>query len=86
MRYVIWKLRCRLLLLLAGNDAVMLNVKINTGTGVRVTSQDDPPRNWPWHRVWWKPSTRRRNLVKAGALILAEIERLDRAAILKGDA
>lgn len=29
---------------------------------------------------WWKPTTPRRDLVKAGALILAEIERLDRAA------
>lgn len=27
---------------------------------------------------WWKPSTARRNLVKAAALIVAEIERLDR--------
>lgn len=42
----------------------------------------DPPRFWPWERTWWKPSDdKRRNLVKAGALILAEIERLDRAAI-----
>lgn len=38
--------------------------------------------NWPWSEDWWKPSTEpRRNLVKAGALILAEIERLDRAAL-----
>jgi hypothetical protein len=49
-------------------------------------------RVWPWWNVhdngdrlynrakaWWKPSTRRRDLVKAAALILAEIERLDRA-------
>lgn len=35
---------------------------------------------WPWPIHWWKPSTYRRNLEKAGALILAEIERLDRAA------
>ena len=35
---------------------------------------------WPWSREWLKPSDRRRNLVKAGALILAEIERLDRAS------
>ncbi len=39
---------------------------------------DAPPAIWPWDRAWWKPSTPRRNLVKAGALILAEIERLDR--------
>ena len=36
---------------------------------------------WPWSAQWWKPSTNRRDLVKAGALILAEIERLDRAAL-----
>lgn len=35
---------------------------------------------WPWDESWWKPTSRRRDLVKAGALILAEIERLDRAA------
>lgn len=40
-----------------------------------------PPRCWPWHIDWWKPSDPRRNLVKAGALILAEIERLDRASL-----
>lgn len=39
-----------------------------------------PPILWPWDRDWWKPTTRRRNLVKAAALLLAEIERIDRAA------
>jgi hypothetical protein len=34
---------------------------------------------WPWDISWWKPTDRRRDLVKAGALIVAEIERLDRA-------
>ncbi|WP_334037878.1 hypothetical protein [Burkholderia gladioli] len=38
-----------------------------------------PPKPWPWERKWWKPSTVRRALVKAAALILAEIERIDRA-------
>lgn len=33
---------------------------------------------WPWSDNWWKPTNYRRNLVKAGALILAEIERFDR--------
>lgn len=33
---------------------------------------------WPWSERWWKPKGRRRNLVKAAALIIAEIERLDR--------
>ena len=36
------------------------------------------PRDWPWHSMWWKPKTPRRNLIKAAALIVAEIERLDR--------
>ncbi|HAY4406590.1 TPA: ead/Ea22-like family protein [Escherichia coli] len=36
------------------------------------------PWGWPWDASWWKPNARRRNLVKAGALILAEIERIDR--------
>lgn len=39
-----------------------------------------PPTSWPWRKSWWKPTTPRRDLVKAGALILAEIERIDRAA------
>jgi len=34
--------------------------------------------NWPWDDCWWKPTTPRRDLVKSAALILAEIERMDR--------
>jgi hypothetical protein len=41
----------------------------------------EPPEFWPWDPAWWKPGQRRRELVKAGALVLAEIERLDRAAL-----
>lgn len=38
------------------------------------------PAAWPWGRAWWKPSDDPvRNLVKAGALIAAEIDRLQRA-------
>lgn len=42
----------------------------------------EAPPFWPWDLDWWKPSDDRRMLVKAGALILAEIERLDRATAL----
>jgi hypothetical protein len=38
-----------------------------------------PREVWPLSREWWKPTNSRRDLVKAGALILAEIERIDRA-------
>jgi len=35
------------------------------------------PSEWPWQACWWKPSDDVvRNLVKAGALIAAEIDRL----------
>lgn len=35
---------------------------------------------WPWDMEWWKPSdVPIRNLVKAGALLAAEIDRLQRA-------
>lgn len=33
---------------------------------------------WPWADEWWKPKDRRADLVRAGALILAEIDRIDR--------
>lgn len=36
------------------------------------------PVHWPWNVHDWKPKDRRRNLVRAAALIIAEIERLDR--------
>ncbi len=40
-----------------------------------------PAWDWPWHKNWWKPSDDPiRNLVKAGALIAAEIDRLQRKA------
>jgi hypothetical protein len=52
-----------------------------SGTGVLAIGRlSKKPDLWPWDWKWWKPSDRRRDLVKAGALIVAEIERLDRAA------
>lgn len=39
---------------------------------------DTPPLFWPFDPIWWKPGEHRRSLVKAAALILAEIERYDR--------
>lgn len=43
-------------------------------------ANDEAPAIWPFSAKWWKPSTARRDMVKACALALAEIERLDRAA------
>ena len=58
--------------------------------------QQPPPRDWPgsWHRKHWKPEPRGSNpspmieakdaikmLTKAGALIAAEIDRLDKGKL-----
>ena len=48
---------------------------------------------WPWEISFWKPQDRIRNLVRAGALIAAEIDRIQRiqscghprSAIVSGD-
>lgn len=39
----------------------------------------DVPTIWPWAKQWWKLKGRRRDLVRAAALIVAELERMDRA-------
>lgn len=33
---------------------------------------------WPWDVKWWKPTDRVKDLAKAGALIAAEIDRIQR--------
>lgn len=33
------------------------------------------PRIWPWEDKWWKPQDTRRDLERAGALIVAELDR-----------
>lgn len=37
----------------------------------------DVPSAWPWDPKWWKPKGYRRDLVRAAALLIAEIERSD---------
>lgn len=39
-----------------------------------------PPRFWPWEGPAFKPKGPRRDLIRAAALIVAEIERIDRTA------
>ncbi|WP_111430800.1 hypothetical protein [Rhodobacteraceae bacterium DSL-40] len=40
----------------------------------------EPPGDWWLPAAFWKPRDRRANLVRAGAMIAAEIDRLDRLA------
>jgi hypothetical protein len=50
-------------------------------SGIGTFRNDETLRDlWPWSGAWWKPTDPRRDLVKAAALIVAEIERYDRAA------
>lgn len=37
------------------------------------------PVCWPWDAKWWRPEDNRENLMKAISLLVAEVERLDRA-------
>ena len=38
----------------------------------------EPGFRWPWRLKWWKPKSQIQDLVRAGALIAAEIDRLQR--------
>lgn len=50
------------------------------GSPWKPLSSSPTPALWPWDTAWWKPSDDPiRNLVKAGALVAAEIDRLQRA-------
>lgn len=45
------------------------------------------PSGWPWEPKWWKPKNPRSDLIRAAALIVAELERLDRASkLVEGNA
>lgn len=48
--------------------------------GLGMESPPPAPPGWPWAGTWWKPRDTRSNLVRAAALLLAEIDRLDRQA------
>lgn len=50
-----------------------------TTTAMREHLQTARKWIWPWENEWWKPTGFRRDLVKAGALIVAEGEKFDRS-------
>lgn len=43
------------------------------------------PAAWPWDESWWKPRDQLRNLVRAGAMIAAEIDRMQRCHALMAE-
>jgi hypothetical protein len=59
-------------------DAAVCYARCPLGAGWRGPNYS--PEFWPWDPSWWKPASDLDNLVKAGALIAAEIDRLRRLA------
>lgn len=56
------------------------------GTMMGPSFEGGLPLGWPWDAKWWKPRDRRSNLIRAGALCLAEHDRLVRAGKPTGPA
>lgn len=55
-------------------------VYLHHGTDLATANREDGvPRGWPWDTVWWKPRSRAKNLIRAGALCIAEQDRCVRA-------
>ncbi len=50
----------------------------NHKAALAIAGRGAMPSNWPWDPQSYKPKSKRRDLVRAAALIIAEIERLDR--------
>lgn len=55
------------------------NVLTSDEMAEALTNAIAPPGFWPLDPAWWKPHNDRSDLIRAGALIIAEVERLDRA-------
>ncbi|WP_240921577.1 hypothetical protein [Acinetobacter sp. SA01] len=49
-----------------------------------IYQSEEAPDFWPWDLDFWKPKSPRKDLVRAAALLIAEIERIDRAQEQKG--
>lgn len=66
--------------LVAAGAAYALNAADQLHPFSQGSKENAQPVMWPWDAKWWKPGPPRRDLVKAVALALAEIERIDRIA------
>jgi hypothetical protein len=53
---------------------------VSGGLGMHDYGANEVPNQWPFEPAAWKPKDERRDLIRAAALILAEIERIDRLA------
>jgi hypothetical protein len=62
-----------------GDDAYVYGELARAAAAYAVHFRHRQGRLWPWDCSQWKPGEHRRNCVKAAALLVAEIERIDRA-------
>ncbi len=75
-----------------GHDDMATRGQLSRAAGLYALHAHDPlnlmlqyaPPQWPWDASWWKPAEPRRMLVKSAALVLAEIERIDRGLLAQG--
>lgn len=58
-----------------------LCTRYDDGNFVAPRGESDVPELWPWDGEWWKPSTRERDLEKAGALLAAALDLRMRLAV-----
>ena len=56
-------------------DAAQCYMNSGFGRTIFTRGHDKAPFGWPWEERWWKPAGRRRDLVKAGALCIADQDR-----------
>ncbi|MFC3074969.1 hypothetical protein [Shinella pollutisoli] len=58
-----------------------------TGRALSLPSGDREgiPFGWPWDKKWWKPKSPRQDLIRAGALALAEIDRIKRLYAMRAE-
>ncbi|MCU4590009.1 hypothetical protein KTJ20_14905 [Acinetobacter ursingii] len=62
------------------NNVVSRGWVFNSVYGPEAYQSEEVPDLWPWSDEHWKPKNPRRDLVKAAALIIAEIDRMDRSS------
>lgn len=60
------------------NGVIAMAAMCYTHPSAILSLQKEPPCAWPWGRKCWKPKDYHTNLVKATALLLAELERIMR--------
>ncbi len=61
------------------NNVVSRGWVFNSAYDPEAYQSEEVPDLWPWADEHWKPTNPRRDLVKAAALIIAEIDRRDRS-------